>query len=147
MVGRARSVFDGLRILELATVREKLGRPPLSDESRGKIPFFFPSFSLHALTGIPNWLETFLNREQVRFPIASPSEFCGRSTHDPEYPPPPSSFFFTLSSFSLLLPGASSSRGKGFIVPLTRCVYALSTLIINAPVSFADCVLTRRGED
>lgn len=79
MVGRARSVFDGLRILELATVREKLGRPPLSDESRGKIPFFFPSFSLHALTGIPNWLETFLNREQVRFPIASPSEFCGRS--------------------------------------------------------------------
>lgn len=30
-------------------------------------------------------------------------------------------------------------------MPLTRCVYALSTLIMNAPVSFADCVLTRRG--
>lgn len=53
---------------------------------------------------------------------------------------------FTSSSFifPFFTPAASSTTRKGLIVPLTRCVYALSTLIMNAPVSFADYVLTRR---
>lgn len=51
---------------------------------------FFPPFILlpstgRASTGIPNWLETFLNRGTGPVSFSSPAV----DPHDPEYPPPP----------------------------------------------------------
>lgn len=131
---------------------------PLSHESRGKISSLFILFSLllssfllpdaHQpgfLTGSRrSWIG-----EQVRFP--SPllrsiltilnilllrlfSFRCSLSLSTFVFP------LFYLSSPPLF----RSLARKGLIVPLTRCVYALSTLIMNAPVSFADCAPTRR---
>jgi len=73
------------------------------------------------------------------------------STRDPavwsrdlEYPPlaptPPLTTNSAALSTSFLL------RRIVFIVPTLRCVYALSTLIMNASVSSAARVLTRRVE-
>jgi len=84
-----------------------------------------------------------LNREQVRLPpsIAGTRAVWSR---DPEYPPPlpppppPPTFSYAALSTSFYY-------GGWCIVPTLRCVYALSTLIMNASVSSTARVLTRRA--
>lgn len=63
---------------------------------------------------------------------------------DPEYPPlAPTS---PLTTNSAALSTSFLLRRMVCIVPMLRCVYALSTLIMNASVSSAARVLTRRAE-
>ena len=133
---------------------------PLSHESRGKISSLFILFSLLS--------SSFLlpDAHQPGFLTGSRRSWIGEQVR---FPSPLLRSILTILNILLLLlrlfsfrfslslstfvfplfylsspPLFRSLARKGLIVPLTRCVYALSTLIMNAPVSFADCAPTRR---